>query len=196
MGHISSLFNGAGDQTLISRVSPTSQQREFLQANGTDLAEHLKISLKAKHGHSISTWAQGSYKYDTQIKPVHPRGTAQGRRGDHGGVARILGRRVWCLAARVVDDPGRRTVAVGGAPRHARQHGQDPRQGGARLRRGAAASRLPLRQSAPHPDEGAGPRQPGDLAGLLAAQPGAHALGRGKSSRTVTGSKSCLEKNY
>lgn len=71
MGHASSLFNGAGDQTLISRVSPTTQQREFLQASWNDLAEHLKVSLKAKHGYSISTWLQGSYKYGTLIKPVH-----------------------------------------------------------------------------------------------------------------------------
>ena len=72
MGHASSLFNGAGEQTLINRVSPTTQQREFLQNSWNDLAEHLKVSLKAKHGYPISTWLQGSYKYGTLIKPVHP----------------------------------------------------------------------------------------------------------------------------
>ncbi|PZP27554.1 MAG: hypothetical protein DI603_21670 [Roseateles depolymerans] len=72
MGHASSLFNGAGEQTLISRVSPTAQQREFLQTSWNALAEHLKGSLKAKHGYTISTWLQGSYKYGTLIKPVHP----------------------------------------------------------------------------------------------------------------------------
>ena len=72
MGRASSLFNGAGDQTLISRISPTTQQREFLQTSWNDLAEHLKVSLKAKHGYPISTWLQGSYKYGTLIKPVHP----------------------------------------------------------------------------------------------------------------------------
>lgn len=72
MGRASSLFNGPGDQTLIGRVSPTTQQREFLQASWNDLAEHLKVSLKAKHGYPISTWLQGSYKYGTLIKPIHP----------------------------------------------------------------------------------------------------------------------------
>lgn len=72
MGRASALFNGTGDQTLISRVSPTTPQREFLQTSWNDLAEYLKVSLKAKHGYPISTWLQGSYKYGTLIKPVHP----------------------------------------------------------------------------------------------------------------------------
>lgn len=72
MGSAGSLFNGAGEQTLIYRVSPTAQQREFLQTCWNELAEHLKVSLKAKHGYSISTWLQGSYKYGTLIKPVRP----------------------------------------------------------------------------------------------------------------------------
>jgi hypothetical protein len=72
VGRASSLFNGAGEQTLISRVSPTMRQREFLQNSWGALAEHLKASLRAKHGYPISTWLQGSYKYGTLIKPVHP----------------------------------------------------------------------------------------------------------------------------
>lgn len=72
MGHASSLFNGDGEQTLISRVSPTTQQREFLQNSWHALAEHLRGALRAKHGYQISTWLQGSYKYGTLIKPVHP----------------------------------------------------------------------------------------------------------------------------
>lgn len=72
MGRASSLFNGAGEQTLINRVSATAQQREFLQTSWNELAEHLKVSLKVKHGYPISTWLQGSYKYGTLIKPVHP----------------------------------------------------------------------------------------------------------------------------
>ena len=71
MGRASSLFNGAGEQTLISRVSPTTRQREFLQNSWNALAEHLKVSLRDKHGYPISTWLQGSYKYGTLIKPVH-----------------------------------------------------------------------------------------------------------------------------
>ncbi len=69
MGQASKLFNGNADQTLIARVTPTTEQREFLQAQWNNLAEHLKKAL-AKHGYSISTWLQGSYKYATLIKPV------------------------------------------------------------------------------------------------------------------------------
>lgn len=71
MGSASSLFNGVGEQTLISRISPTLLQREFLQTSWNELAVHLKVALKAKYGYPISTWLQGSYKYGTLIKPVH-----------------------------------------------------------------------------------------------------------------------------
>lgn len=70
MGQASKLFNGSTDQTLIGRVTPTPEQREFLQQRWNDLADHLKLAL-AKHGYPISTWLQGSYKYATLIKPVH-----------------------------------------------------------------------------------------------------------------------------
>lgn len=71
MGKASRLFNGSADQTLIGRVTPTSDQREFLQKHWNDLAEHLKKTLGPCHGYTISTWLQGSYKYATLIKPVH-----------------------------------------------------------------------------------------------------------------------------
>lgn len=71
MGKASRLFNGSADQTLIGRVTPTSDQREFLQRHWNDLAEHLKKTLGLRHGYTISTWLQGSYKYATLIKPVH-----------------------------------------------------------------------------------------------------------------------------
>lgn len=71
MGRASRLFNGGADQTLIGRVTPTSDQREFLQKHWNDLAEHLKRTLVPRHGYAISTWLQGSYKYATLIKPVH-----------------------------------------------------------------------------------------------------------------------------
>ncbi len=70
MGQASRLFNGNAEQTLIGRVTPTTEQREFLQEQWNDLAEHLKKAL-SKHGYTISTWLQGSYKYATLIKPVH-----------------------------------------------------------------------------------------------------------------------------
>lgn len=71
MGQASTLFNGNVEQTLIGRVSPTAAQREFLQTSWNSMADHLRPTLKAKHGYSISTWLQGSYKYGTLIKPVH-----------------------------------------------------------------------------------------------------------------------------
>jgi Adenylyl/Guanylyl and SMODS C-terminal sensor domain len=72
MGQASSLFNGSRDQSLIKRVRPTQEQREFLQEHWNQLADHLKSQLRAKHGYPISTWLQGSYKYATLIKPVRP----------------------------------------------------------------------------------------------------------------------------
>lgn len=70
MGRASSLFNGAGEQTLLKRVSPTEGQRLFLQEQWNDLAEHLKVKLKENYGYLISTWIQGSYKFGTLIRPV------------------------------------------------------------------------------------------------------------------------------
>lgn len=69
MGQAAKLFNGNTDQTLIKRVTPTEEQKDFLQQQWNDLANHLKQAL-AKHGYTISTWLQGSYKYGTLIKPV------------------------------------------------------------------------------------------------------------------------------
>lgn len=71
MGKANTLFNGAVAQTLIGRVTPTADQRAFLQEHWNQLADHLKSELKAKHGYAVSTWLQGSYKYATLIKPVN-----------------------------------------------------------------------------------------------------------------------------
>jgi len=70
MGKAASLFNGTAEQTLYGRVTPTPEQRDFLQTQWNDLAEHLKAALSG-WGYPISTWLQGSYKYGTLIKPVH-----------------------------------------------------------------------------------------------------------------------------
>lgn len=72
MGYASTLFNGTPEQTLVGRVTPTSEQRDFLQVQWNALADHLKIALRTRHGYTVSTWLQGSYKYATLIKPVHP----------------------------------------------------------------------------------------------------------------------------
>jgi len=70
MGHAARLFNGAAEQTLYGRVTPTEEQREFLQEQWNALAAYLKESLQFK-GYPLSTWLQGSYKFGTLIKPVH-----------------------------------------------------------------------------------------------------------------------------
>ncbi|RBA24362.1 CBASS cGAMP synthase [Herminiimonas fonticola] len=70
MGKASSLFNGAGSQTLYRRVVPTEEQRTFLQEQWNELAEHLKAELYADYGYPITTWIQGSYKFGTLIRPV------------------------------------------------------------------------------------------------------------------------------
>lgn len=70
MGFASTLFNGNRDQTLIKRISPSSEQRIFLQEQWNSLADSLKKSLYEKYGYPISTWLQGSYKYGTLIKPL------------------------------------------------------------------------------------------------------------------------------
>lgn len=71
MGKASSLFNGSGGQALIKRITPTPEQREFLQEQWNALANHLKTELSADYGYPIATWLQGSYKYGTLIRPVH-----------------------------------------------------------------------------------------------------------------------------
>ena len=71
MGKASSLFYSEREHTLHKRVTPSQEQRDFLQKQWNSLADHLKAKLSEKHGYTISTWLQGSYKYGTLIKPVH-----------------------------------------------------------------------------------------------------------------------------
>ena len=70
MGKASRLFNGQAEHTLYERVTPTTEQREFLQQQWNELADYLKAELTG-YGYPITTWLQGSYKYGTLIKPVH-----------------------------------------------------------------------------------------------------------------------------
>lgn len=71
MGKAARLFNGKAEQTLIDRLTPSEDQREFLQAQWNDLVEYLKPRLSEEYGYPTSTWLQGSYKYGTLIKPIH-----------------------------------------------------------------------------------------------------------------------------
>lgn len=70
MGKASKLFFGDGAQTLHARVTPTAEQIEFLRVQWNNLADHLRVAL-TQWDYPISTWLQGSYKYNTLIKPVH-----------------------------------------------------------------------------------------------------------------------------
>jgi hypothetical protein len=71
MGKAAALFYSDGKQTLHTRVTPTTEQRDYLQEQWNRLAEHLRANLREKHGYPISTWIQGSYKYGTLIRPIH-----------------------------------------------------------------------------------------------------------------------------
>lgn len=69
MGKAKRLFNGDAEQTLYKRVTPSQEQRDFLQTQWNALADHLRAQL-FRNGYPVSTWIQGSYKYGTLIKPV------------------------------------------------------------------------------------------------------------------------------
>src|ERR1700722_1935314 len=74
MGFASSLFFSSNDsekQTLLRRCTPSREQFDEQQSRWNDLAEHLVSDLAARSGYPIRTWLQGSYKFATQIRPVH-----------------------------------------------------------------------------------------------------------------------------
>ena len=77
MGVAASLFYSSNDsekQTLLRRCTPSGEQFEEQQGRWNALAEHLIGDLKERSGHSLRTWLQGSYKFGTQIRPVHKDG--------------------------------------------------------------------------------------------------------------------------
>lgn len=63
------LFNSKSDQTLYSRIRPSKEQFAIQQARWNDLRDFLKSRLKEDTGYPTSSWLQGSYKFDTQIRP-------------------------------------------------------------------------------------------------------------------------------
>jgi hypothetical protein len=71
MGKAARLFNGRAEQTLIARLTPSQEQRKFLQQQWNEMADYLKLTLSEQYVYPISTWLQGSYKFGTLIKPVH-----------------------------------------------------------------------------------------------------------------------------
>ena len=69
MSSAARLFNSKSDQTLYSRITPSKEQFATQQARWNDLRDFLKSRLKEDTGYPISSWLQGSYKFDTQIRP-------------------------------------------------------------------------------------------------------------------------------
>ena len=63
------LFNAKSDQTLYSRITPSKEQFATQQARWNDLRDFLTSRLKEDTGYPMSSWLQGSYKFDTQIRP-------------------------------------------------------------------------------------------------------------------------------
>jgi hypothetical protein len=67
------LFYSSNDpekQTLHRRITPTDRQYDEQKERWNALRDHLVTDLKSRSGYSISTWLQGSYKFETQIRPV------------------------------------------------------------------------------------------------------------------------------
>lgn len=59
MGKASSLFHSDREHTLHKRVTPTQEQRDFLQGQWNELAEYLKDSLYRKYGYKNFYLAAG-----------------------------------------------------------------------------------------------------------------------------------------
>ena len=70
MGLAARLFNSTTDTSLIKRITPTSEQRQFLQEQWNALADALIPALQDLSDRPVSTWIQGSYKYGTLLKPI------------------------------------------------------------------------------------------------------------------------------
>lgn len=71
MGAAADLFfsNDVSRETLHRRITPTDEQFEDQKNRWNDLKSFLKARLKEDTGFSMGTWLQGSYKFDTQIRP-------------------------------------------------------------------------------------------------------------------------------
>lgn len=63
------LFNSKSEQTLYVRITPSKEQFATQQSRWNDLRDFLKLRLKEDTGYPMSSWLQGSYKFDTQIRP-------------------------------------------------------------------------------------------------------------------------------
>jgi len=66
-------FNGTDSsiQTLHRRITPSDTQYDEQEARWNLLADYIKPKLTESSGYSMKSWLQGSYKFGTQIRPVH-----------------------------------------------------------------------------------------------------------------------------
>ncbi|MBX3347792.1 MAG: nucleotidyltransferase [Nitrospira sp.] len=74
MGITANYFFNASDsekQTLHRRITPNDSQFSDQQERWNKLADFLIERLKERSGYPIRTWLQGSYKFATQVRPVH-----------------------------------------------------------------------------------------------------------------------------
>ena len=63
--------NDASRQTLHRRVTPSDAQYDEQEARWNALADFIKPKLAKASGYPIKSWLQGSYKFGTQVRPVH-----------------------------------------------------------------------------------------------------------------------------
>jgi hypothetical protein len=77
MGRASSHFfdaNNAERQTLLRRIIPSDDQFQDQQTRWNSLADFLMPKLHEASGYPMRSWLQGSYKFGTQVRPVHKGG--------------------------------------------------------------------------------------------------------------------------
>jgi len=72
MGQAGNLFHSSSleSASLHSRITPTQEQRSFLQVNWRAMADAVAPRLNELSGMPVKTWIQGSYKFGTLIKPL------------------------------------------------------------------------------------------------------------------------------
>lgn len=74
MAHASTYFydrNDASRQTLHRRITPSDAQYDEQEARWNVLADFIKPKLAEASGYPVKSWLQGSYKFGTQVRPVH-----------------------------------------------------------------------------------------------------------------------------
>jgi len=65
-------INDASRQTLHRRITPSDTQYDAQEERWNLLADFMMPRLAGASGHRMKSWLQGSYKFGTQVRPVHP----------------------------------------------------------------------------------------------------------------------------